>query len=109
MKVPELNATYNYFDDGKITESRLEKVRILKLIKFEDAKPKLLKKWQKEVQQCNWLYNPETDFFVKGYLETTKEKVIFVRCKRVNGWFSLGWNAGRLDIDGTLALSLTQN
>ena len=29
------------------------------------------------------------------------EKIVFVRASR-NGWFSLGWWAGRLDTDGSL-------
>lgn len=106
MKVPIINKTYNYFDDGKITQSRLEEVEIKKLIPFEKATKKLLKNWQKEVKQCDWLYSEKTDYFVKGFLKETKEEVIFVRDKRVNGWFSLGWYAGRLDIDGDLFKSL---
>jgi len=102
MNIPQINKTYNYFDDGKISFSRLEEVEIKELIPFNKASKKLLKEWQKEVKQCDWLYSEHTDYFVKGYLKDTKENIVFVRCKRINGWFSLGWNAGRLDIDGSL-------
>ncbi len=103
--IPEVNKTYNYFDDGKIRESRRETVKILKLIPFDKVSKKLLKQWWKEVNMCDWLYKTNTDYFVKGYLEETKEEVIFARTKN-DGWFSLGWNAGRLDIDGSLTEQL---
>jgi len=105
MELPIKNKIYNYFDDGKINESRMEEVEIKELIKFQDIDQKTLKQWRKEVKQCYWLYNKETDYFVKGFLKETEEEVFFVRSK--NGWFSLGWNGGRLDIDGSLTQSLS--
>ena len=46
----------------------------------------------------------KTDYFINGDLYVTDaqiEKIVFVRASR-NGWFSLGWWAGRLDTDGSL-------
>jgi len=108
METPVINKTYNYFDDGKISESRREHVLITRLIKFEDATKKLVKEWKKEVKQCHWLYKTETDFFVEGFLKDAEQKVTFVRCKN-EGWFSLGWYAGRLDIDGSLFEMMFKN
>jgi hypothetical protein len=62
---------------------------------------KTLDLWKDEVIQCHWLYSPTTDYFIRGYLFETNENITYVRTID-GGWFSLGWWAGRLDIDGTL-------
>lgn len=106
MKVPEINKIYNCFDDGKISISRLYEVEIKEIIPFIEIDKDTLKQWDKEVKQCYWLYSKETDYFIKGDLKLSDneiEKVIFVRTLKHNyGWFSLGYWAGRLDIDGSL-------
>lgn len=105
--IPEINKTYYYFDDGKIRESRRDNVKINEVITFNEIDDGTLTSWEKEVIQCDWLYNKETDYFIKGRLENWKEPVIFVRTID-NGWFSLGFWAGRLDIDGTLNKELSE-
>lgn len=100
----EIGKTYNYFDDGKIKESRKSPVIITHIIPFNKIGKRILKQWKEEVEDCDWLYEKETDFFIKGDLHISKdtiEKIVFVRASR-NGWFSLGWWAGRLDVDGSL-------
>lgn len=107
MKLPEINKTYNYFDDGKIRESRRMEVLITEITPFEKVDKITLNEWEEEVNDCDWLYNPETDYFVKGELldedlrNDNQHKVVFVRTID-DGWFSLGWWAGRLDVDGSL-------
>jgi hypothetical protein len=108
----ELNKTYDYFDDGKITIGRKIPVTITEIIPFNEIDKETLSNWKEEVKQCYWLYAKETDYFIMGELKLSNneiEKVIFVRTININnnnGWFSLGWWAGRLDVDGTLADSL---
>lgn len=99
--IPELNKEYDYFDDGKINPSRHDKVTITELVQFNKIDDETKANWLEEVEQCYWLYNKETDYFVKGRLKEIKEDVIFVRTLD-NEWFSLGWWAGHLDIDGKL-------
>ena len=103
---PVLGQTYNYFDDGKIRPSRRMEVVITEIIPFNEIDAETLESWKEEVEECNWLYDKETDFFVKGDLKVSDdkiEKIIFVRTINNNdGWFSLGWWGGRLDIDGSL-------
>ena len=103
---PVLGQTYNYFDDGKIRPSRRMEVVITEIIPFNEIDAETLESWKEEVEECNWLYAKETDFFVKGDLKVSDdkiEKIIFVRTINNNyGWFSLGWWGGRLDIDGSL-------
>lgn len=103
---PVLGQTYNYFDDGKIKPSRRMRVTITEIIPFSEIDEETLNDWKKEVEQCDWLYAKETDYFVKSDLKVSDnktEKIIFVRTINNNdGWFSLGWWGGRLDIDGSL-------
>lgn len=104
--LPEINKTYDYFDDGKIRESRRLPVTITNVIPFNEIDKETLNDWEEDVEKCSWLYSKETDYFIKGDLKITEdeiEKVVFVRTiNNSNGWFSLGWWGGRLDIDGTL-------
>lgn len=108
----ELGKTYDYFDDGKINESRRLPVIITNITPFKDIDKDTLNEWQKEVEQCDFLYAKETDYFIFGELQTKDffkepvcERVVFVRTIN-HGWFSLGFWAGRLDIDGKLKESL---
>lgn len=66
----------------------------------------LLDVWKGEVDECDWLYAPETDYAVKASIpEYDENPIIFVRDLK-GGWFSMdtvsGWQSGRLDIDGTI-------
>ncbi len=107
MKI-EIGKTYNCFHDGKIRESRRRSVIITDIIHFDKINEETLLLWKEEVKDCHWLYAKETDYFVFGELkdvEENDEAVIFVRTTN-NGWFSLGFWAGRLDIDGKLRETL---
>jgi len=105
--IPEVNKTYNYFDDGKITHGRIQKVEIKQIIPFDKIDAGTMFLWEVEIEECNWLYNKQTDYFVEAYLPEVTETIMFVRCIN-NGWFSLGWWAGRLDIDGKLTKQLNE-
>jgi len=107
MSIPKINKTYNCFDDGKITKSRLYTVDVIEVIPFSKMKDEeILKKWRFEVKNAHWLFSEKTDFFIKTKNGEEGESV-FVRTKN-NEWFSLGdfMNSGRLDVDGTLTDSL---
>jgi hypothetical protein len=97
--VPEVGKEYHAFDDGKIKPSRLEIVKIVELIPFDKADAELLEDWKQNVEECYWLYAPETDYFAKAEYED--ETSYFVRTED-GGWFSMGWFGSRLDIDGSL-------
>ena len=103
----KVGKTYDYFDDGKISETRRIPVTITGIIPFDKIDAKTLLIWAEEVIECNWLYAKETDYFIKGNLmdedlkADNQDSVIFVRTID-KGWFSLGWWAGRLDHNGKL-------
>ena len=50
LGLPEIGRTYNCFDDGKITESRMYQVTIDEIIPFEKADNELLELWEEESQ-----------------------------------------------------------
>jgi hypothetical protein len=102
--IPILGQTYHYFDDGKIKVSRRAEVVITEVIPFEKIDEYTLDYWQEEVEECDWLYAPKTDFFVKAestLFDSPYNEIIFVRTID-DDWFSFGFRAGRLDIDGSL-------
>jgi hypothetical protein len=102
--IPILGKTYHYFDDGKIKASRRGEVVITEVIPFEKIDEYTLDYWQEEVEECDWLYAQKTDFFVKAestLFGSPYNEIIFVRTID-DDWFSFGFRAGRLDIDGSL-------
>ena len=106
----EIGKTYDYFDDGKIRESRRMSVKITEIIPFDEIDSATLSKWEEETEYCNWLYAKNTDYFIMGELKISDskiEKIVFVRTLN-DGWFSLGWWAGRLDVDGSLVKLLNE-
>ena len=50
--IPEINKTYNYFDDGKIRKSKRDEVKILEVIAFKDIDTETLKNWKEEITDC---------------------------------------------------------
>jgi hypothetical protein len=105
-QVPEIGKTYNCFDDGKITLSRLYTVDVVGVIPFDKIDKKTLKEWKKQVEHCDWLFAKETDYFIKT-ANGEDGNATFVRTLN-GGWFSLGqfMNSGRLDVDGDLTAVL---
>lgn len=99
--VPEVGKEYHAFDDGKISPSRLETVKIVEITPFEEADEELLKLWRQEVAECYWLYASETDYLVRAKWDQDTDPMYFVRTED-GGWFSLGFWGSRLDIDGSL-------
>ena len=103
---PVLGQTYNYFDDGKIRPSRRIEVVITEIIPFSEIDEEILNDWKEEVEECDWLFAKETDFFVKT-ANGEDGDATFVRT--LNGrWFSIGqfMNSGILDVDGELTAIL---
>lgn len=92
--MPIVGVEYDFFDDGKIRESRKTSVVITEVILFKEMDAATKQLWESEVESCYWLYAPSTDYFVKGIINGD-EKVVFVQTKD-GGWFSLGFWGGRL-------------
>lgn len=103
MELPEINKTYNYFDDGKIRESRRAKATIIEIIPFNEATEDMIMIWQDEAMDNNSLYAKETDYFIVALIKKLNIELIFARTIN-GGWFSFNdsWWDGRLDVDGSL-------
>lgn len=100
--IPEIGKTYNCFDDGKITESRLYTVDVVNVIPFDKIDKETLSEWKEQVNECDWLFAKTTDYFIKT--ENGEDgNAVFARTLS-GGWFSIGrfMNSGRLDVDGKL-------
>ena len=104
QRIPIIGNLYKYFDDGKIKHSRMYDVEIIDICKYEDADKELIKLWIEEVKYCDWIYKDTTDLFINGVIcmcDGDEKEVTFVRTID-DDWFSLGFWAGRLDLDGKL-------
>lgn len=103
--IPEIGNTYNCFDDGKISYSRLYTVKVKQIVAFEDIDTKTLQKWENQIERSPWLYARKTDYFIISTGEDggDNDDGIFTRTKD-GGWFSLGdlFNSGTLDVTGRL-------
>lgn len=111
--LPETEKTYNYFDDGKIRESRRSEVTVTHIIPFNEIEEEILTEWKSEVKKCHWLYAKKTDYFIKGLLHSSNKdfadrEIVFVRTVD-GGWFSLGWWGGELDVSGELFKLMLNN
>jgi len=100
--IPEIGKTYNCFDDGKIRESRLYTVDVVAVIPFSEIDDKTFHEWEDQVENCDWLFAKETDYFIKT-ANGEDGDATFVRTLD-GGWFSIGefMNSVRLDVDGEL-------
>jgi hypothetical protein len=101
QSVPEVGKEYHIFDDGKIRPSRHSITKVAEVIPFEEFKDEeILEAWHEEVEDCYWLFAPETDYVIRTTFEKDEDSY-FVRTKS-GGWFSLGFFGAQLDIDGSL-------
>lgn len=117
MNIPKIGEFYHFWDDGKCSVGRHYIAKVERIIPFELAENiffhtddslliSLLERWKEEVEECKWLYNQETDFFIECSIPIyDKDSIYFVRDK-YDGWFSIDttgwWQRGRLDIDGSI-------
>ena len=123
-KVPVVGEKYHFFDDGKMTCNRHYIAECLEVITPEDAKDVLLEViddnllsnslqrvslydiWKDNVTDGGWLFNEETDYFVRCRVEGYDEHDLwFVRSCDYR-WWSLEiqscWQVGLLDVDNKL-------
>lgn len=107
--LPEVGKRYHFFEDGKSGPSRHYIVEITKIIPFEEITDgELLDIYDTEVEECDFLFAPETDYFVYGrkvLLNNTldmEDEFIFIRTN-YGGWFSFGhwFEDGQLDVDSS--------
>ena len=107
--LPELGKRYHFFEDGKSGPSRHYIVEITEIIPFEEMiDEELLDTYNTEVEEGDFLYAPETDYFVYGRkvlpnnILDMDDEFIFVRTN-YGGWFSFGhwFEDGQLDVNSS--------
>ena len=110
MPEPEVGKIYHGFDDGKIRLSRLIDWKITKRIDLDNDKvsKNLLKILQKEIEECDWIFDSEQTIIYRAYAVDENGKYdrsigycYYLRTKE-GGWF--GANARplcwcELDVD----------
>lgn len=107
--LPELGKRYHFFEDGKSGPSRHYIIEITEIIPFEEMiDGELLDIYDAEVKEADFLYAPETDYFIYGRKVLsdntldTEDEFIFIRTN-YGGWFSFGhwFEDGQLDVDNS--------
>lgn len=99
MNLPKVGDKLYMFDDGKINPNRLYEVEITNIIASKNAPQRYHDLLEVESMECNWLYESTTDYFIVANHQHEKE-MIFVK-EKWGGYFSLGYWAGQLDVDGS--------
>lgn len=105
-KVPNINERYFFFDDGKISYSRMYQAIVTKVFPYKDAPDFLKKYFKKESLNADWIFDGNTDYFIGCEIKDyDKDTIWFARAKN-GGWFSMDiqndWQGGRLDVSGKL-------
>ena len=107
--LPEIGKRYHFFEDGKSGPSRHYIVEVTNIVSFKTITDvELLDAYKVEVEEGDFLYAPETDYFVYGrkvlFNNTldTEDEFIFIRTY-YGGWFSFGrwFMDGQLDVDNS--------
>ena len=109
QSLPELGKRYHFFEDGKSGPSRHYIIEITNIVPFEAVTDgELLDVYDTEVKECDFLYAPQTDYFIYGRkvlsnsILDMEDEFIFIRTY-YGGWFSFGhlFEDGQLDVDNS--------
>ena len=124
--LPKVGEFYHFFDDGKTSAYRHYICKIERVIPFNEAKSIILTTprgvtlengkiesfnidmslediWKDEVQQCNWLYTKETDYFIEASCPVYDDHNLWFARTKDDGWFSMNiqswWQSGELYVN----------
>lgn len=118
--IPEVGKDYIFFDDGKTSYSRIYKAKVLRVIPYNEEvyvdkydydtqgliSTSIQEVHKEEVKQCDWIYTPETDYFIECSIPKYDDNTIWFARTKDGGWFSMNiqtdWQSGRLDVDGLI-------
>ena len=104
--IPKVNQTCMFFDDGKISYSRMYQATVKQVMKFNDAPDKVKKAFERESKTHDWIWNKTTDYIIACDIKDYDNNLIWFARTVDGGWFSMdvdkSWQGGRLDIDGEL-------
>ena len=104
--IPNVNQTCMFFDDGKISYSRMYQATVKQVMVYDDAPDKVKKAFERESKAHDWIWNKTTDYIVACEIKDYDNNLIWFARTVDGGWFSMdvdkSWQGGRLDIDGKL-------
>lgn len=104
--IPKVNQTCMFFDDGKISYSRMYQATVKQVMVYNDAPDKVKKAFERESKTHDWIWNKTTDYIVACDIKDYDNNLIWFARTVDGGWFSMDvdkpWQGGRLDIDGEL-------
>ena len=92
QSVPVVGETYYCYDDGKRSRSRQYKVKILKVLPYDESSEMWKKTFKNKKEECYWLFADTTDYLVFGESYEDEEKIqieVFARMKN-GSWFGMG-------------------
>ena len=104
--IPKVNQTCMFFDDGKISYSRMYQATVKQVMVYDDAPDKVKKAFERESKSHDWIWNKTTDYIIACDIKDYDKNLIWFARTVDGGWFSMDvdkeWQGGRLDIDGEL-------
>ena len=104
--IPKVNQTCMFFDDGKISYSRMYQATVKQVMVYDDAPDKVKKAFERESKFHDWIWNKTTDYIIACDIKDYDNNLIWFARTVDGGWFSMdvdkSWQGGRLDIDGKL-------
>lgn len=104
--IPKVNQTYMFFDDGKISYSRMYQATVKQVMVYDDAPDKVKKAFERESKTHDWIWNKTTDYIIACDIKDYDKNLIWFARTVDGGWFSMDvdkeWQGGRLDVDGKL-------
>ena len=104
--IPKVNQTCMFFDDGKISYSRMYRATVKQVMVYDDAPDKVKKAFERESKTHDWIWNKTTDYIIACDIKDYDNNLIWFARTVDGGWFSMdvdkSWQGGRLDIDGKL-------
>ena len=104
--IPKVNQTCMFFDDGKISYSRMYQATVKQVMVYDDAPDKVKKAFERESKTYDWIWNKTTDYIVACDIKDYDKNLIWFARTVDGGWFSMDvdreWQGGRLDVDGEL-------
>lgn len=104
--IPKVNQTCMFFDDGKISYSRMYQATVKQVMKFNDAPDKVKKAFERESKTHDWIWDKTTDYIIACDIKDYDNNLIWFARTVDGGWFSMdvdkSWQGGRLDVDGEL-------
>lgn len=104
--IPKVNQTCMFFDDGKISYSRMYQATVKQVMVYDDAPDKVKKAFERESKTHDWIWNKTIDYIIACDIKDYDNNLIWFARTVDGGWFSMdvdkSWQGGRLDIDGKL-------